>query len=179
MKRILRRPGLPLLAVLFALVPFVPVSAHAQTAIYGGFSAAKLDYPTDKWAYGGNFGIYSDFVKLPAARVGADLRFFAIRPDSNTNLFSTLIGPRVAFHPKLISLTPYAEGLIGSGHYSFGNNTPSRTKFEFQVLAGVDRPIVPHLDWRVAEFAYGQMGTYTYHTNLHQKTISTGLVLRF
>lgn len=178
MKQTLRRPGLPLLVVLFALLA-LSTAAHAQTAIYGGFSAAKIDYPSNKWVYGGNFGVYSDFVKLPMARVGADLRFFAIRPDSNTTLFSTLVGPRIVFHPKLIQLSPYAEGLIGSGHYSFGNNTPSRSKFEFQVIAGADRPIVPHLDWRVAEFAYGQLATRAYHTNLHQETVSTGLVLRF
>jgi hypothetical protein len=179
MNRNARRQSSLLCSFFALLVVFLVPAARAQTGLYGGFNAAKVDYPSDKWVYGGMFGIYSDFMKLPGARVGGDLRFSVIRPDSNTNLFSTLVGPRVAFHPRGVPLTPYAEGLIGWGHYSFGNNIGGRTKFEYQVLAGADRPIVPHLDWRVAEFSYGALGTYTYHTNLHIKTLSTGLVLRF
>ena len=177
MNRIATQP-LRFLCALFALLLLASPAAHAQTGLYGGFNAAKINYPSNKWAYGGMFGIYSEFVKVPPVRVGADLRFSILRLDTNTNLFSTMIGPRFAFHPVGLSLTPYAEGLIGEGRYSFGNNVGSATKFQYEVLAGVDRPVVPHLDWRVLEFSYSGLSTVQ-RQNLHLETLSTGLVLRF
>lgn len=173
-------PTTRLLYALFALCLFALPTAHAQTGIYGGFSAAKVNFPSDQWAYGGLFGIYSDFAKLPPVRVGGDLRFSVIRPDSNTTLFSTLIGPRVAFHPPAIPLTPYAEILIGSGRYSFTNNVGPATKFEYVAIGGVDHPLVPHLDWRVVEFSYGRLGTVKRQSQrLTTDTLTTGVVLRF
>jgi hypothetical protein len=169
-----------LLFALCALCLFTLPAAHAQTGLYGGFNAAKVNYPSDKWAYGGLFGIYSEFAKVPPLRAGADLRFSIIRPDSNTTLFSTLIGPRVAFHPPALSLTPYAEILIGLGRYSFGNNVGSASKFEYEVLGGVDRPLVPHLEWRVVEFSYARLATVKRQSQrLTMETITTGVVLRF
>lgn len=164
---------------LLALLLLAAPAASAQTGLYGGFNAAHTDFPASKWVYGGNFGLYSEFVKVPPVRVGADLRFSVIRPATNVNTFSTLVGPRVAFHTVGIGLTPYLEGLIGAAHYSFGNNVGSRTKFEYSVLGGVDKAVVPHLDWRVVELAYSGQSTYQYHTNMHVTTISTGVVLRF
>ncbi|MCU1313566.1 MAG: hypothetical protein JWM54_1323 [Acidobacteriaceae bacterium] len=167
-----------LLYALCALCLFALHPAHAQTGLYGGFNAAKVNQPSNKWAYGGLFGIYSDFAKVPPVRVGGDLRFSVLRLDSNTTLFSTLIGPRVAFHPPAIPLTPYAEILIGTGRYSFGNNVGSATKFQYEVLGGVDRPLVPHLDWRVVEFSYSRLATVQ-RQRLSMETLTTGLVLRF
>ncbi|MDQ1693301.1 MAG: hypothetical protein QOH85_836 [Acidobacteriaceae bacterium] len=171
-------PKTRLLYALCSLCLFALPAAHAQTGLYGGFNAAKVDQPSNKWAYGGLFGIYSDFAKVPPVRVGADLRFSVIRLDSNTTLFSTLIGPRVAFHPAAIPLTPYAEILIGTGRYSFSNNVGSATKFEYVALGGVDRPLVPHLDWRVVEFSYSRLATVQ-RQRLSMETITTGVVLRF
>jgi hypothetical protein len=176
-------PKTHLLSALCALCLFALPAAHAQTGLYGGFNAAKVDQPSNNWAYGGSFGIYSDFAKLPdfakvPVRVGADLRFSVMRLDSNTKLFSTLIGPRIAFHPAALPLTPYAEVLIGTGRYSFGNNVGSATKFEYGVLGGVDRPVVPHLDWRVVEFSYSRLATVQ-RQRLSMETLTTGVVLRF
>jgi hypothetical protein len=171
-------PKTRLLCALCALCLFALPAAHAQTGLYGGFNAAKVDQPSNKWAYGGQFGIYSEFAKLPPVRVGADLRFSVMRLDSNTTLFSTLIGPRVAFHLPAIPLTPYAEILIGSGRYSFSNNVGSASKFEYGALAGVDRPLLPHLDWRVLEFSYSRLATVQ-RQRLSMDTLTTGVVLRF
>ena len=156
------------------------MTASAQTGIYGEFGASNINYPppSDEWAYGGIFGVYSDFLKVtPLVHIGADLRGSVLRPASNTNLFSVLIGPRIAIHPQILPFTPYAEGVVGFGRYSFGNNTGSRTKLEYQLLGGIDRTILPHLDWRIIEFSYGGLSTFT-PTDLHPKTIGTGLVLR-
>lgn len=170
-----------LFCALFALFLFLAsgITAHAQTGIYGEAGPSKINYPDNEWTGAGTFGIYSDFYPLsPFAKVGLDLRGSILRPADNTTLFSVLVGPRIAFHPKVVPLVPYAEALVGSGHYSFGNNTGSRTKLQYDFLAGVDHPLVPHLDWRVVEFSYGSLTTFSAAT-LHPKTLSTGLVLRF
>jgi hypothetical protein len=45
-------------------------------------------------------------------------------------------------------------------------------------LGGVDRPLVPHLDWRVVEFSYSRLATVQ-RQRLSMETITTGVVLRF
>jgi hypothetical protein len=164
---------------LFALLLFalsIP-AAQAQTALYGQFSASHFNLPnTDEWGYGGGFGLYSDFYKVPFGKVGGDIRFQFTRPASNTTLFSTLLGPRIAVHPHVVNLTPYAEFLFGAGHFSYGNNSPSTTQFDWRALGGVDKTLLPHLDWRVIEVSYGRLNTYSGH--LEPVTLSTGIVLR-
>jgi hypothetical protein len=177
---VIRRPRI--LCVLFALllfaVSFPP--AQAQTAVYGQFSAShfnSLPNVTNEWGYGGGFGLYSDFQKVPFARVGGDIRFQFTRPASNTTLYSTLLGPRISIHPKVVPLNPYAEFLFGAGHFSYGNNAPSTTQFDWRVIGGLDKTVLPHLDWRVIEVSYGDIHTYSGH--LTPVTLSTGIVLRF
>jgi hypothetical protein len=166
--------------ILFALLLFTAsfTRANAQTAIYGQFNATHFNSlpNTNEWGYGGAFGIYSDFVKLPFARVGGDLRFQFTRPASNTTLFSTLVGPRFDLHPKIVPLNPYAEILIGGGHFSYGNNAPSTTQFDWRAIGGVDKTLLPHVDWRVVEVSYGTLNTYA--GVLKPLTVGTGVVLR-
>ena len=87
-----------------------------------------------------------------------------------------MIGPRVSVHPRVLPFMPYLEGLGGIGYYDFGAGQGSNTKFEYQLLAGIDYTVIPRLDWRIVEFSYG--GLSALNGNLHPKTISTGLVLR-
>jgi Outer membrane protein beta-barrel domain len=175
-----RRPRLH--CALFALLLFalsIP-AARAQTAIYGQFSAARFNTDTvpkaNNWGYGGGFGLYSDFYKLPFAKLGGDIRFQFVRPADNTTLFSTLLGPRLALHPKVVPLNPYAEFLFGAGRFTYGNNSPSTTQFDWRALGGVDKTLLPHLDWRIIEVSYGQLNTYS--GRLRPVTFSTGIVLR-
>ena len=108
--------------------------------------------------------------------VGADIRFQFVRPATNTTLFSALVGPRIALHPKVFPLNPYAEFHFGPGHFSYGNNAPSTTQFDWRVIGGLDKTVLPHLDWRVIEVSYGQLNTYA--GTLKPVTLSTGIVLR-
>jgi len=173
---VIRRPRLHFaLFALLLLALFVP-AAQAQTGIYGQFSASHFNLPnTNDWGYGGGFGLYSDFVKVPFGKVGGDIRFQYTRPASDTNLFSTLLGPRVAVHTHG-DLTPYAEFLFGAGHFTYGNNSPSTTQFDWRALGGVDKKLLPRLDWRIIEVSYGQLNTYS--GKLHPVTLSTAIVLR-
>jgi hypothetical protein len=181
---VIRRPRI--LCVLFALLLFAVSfpAAQAQTALYGQFSASRFNTNlkvnttnVNDWGYGGGFGLYSDFMKAPFAKVGGDIRVQFVRPASNTTLTSVLLGPRIVIHPKVVPLNPYAEFLFGAGHFSYGNNAPSTTQFDWRVLGGVDKTLLPHLDWRVIEISYGQLNTYS--GKLSPVTFSTGVVLRF
>ncbi len=152
--------------------------AQAQTAVYGQFNASHFNTlpNTNDWGFGGGFGLYSDFVKLPFARLGGDIRFQFTRPADSTTLYSTLLGPRLDFRSHT-GLNPYAEFLFGAGRFSYGNNAPSTTQFDWRVLGGLDKTVLPHIDWRVVEVSYGQLNTYNGH--LRPLTIGTGIVLRF
>ena len=44
------------------------------------------------------------------------------------------------------------------------------------VLLGLDTTILPHIDWRVADFSYA---INTSANGTHAKTLSSGLVIRF
>jgi hypothetical protein len=174
----IRRPRS--ICALFALLLFalsIP-AAHAQTGVYGQFSASSNNLPnTNDWGFGGGFGLYSDFWKVPFGKVGGDIRFQFTNPASNTTLFSTLLGPRIAIHhPHGLDFSPYAEFLIGPGHFSYGNNAPSTTQFDWRALGGVDKTVLPRLDWRIIEVSYGQLNTYS--GTLKPVTLSTGIVLR-
>src|ERR1700760_4310214 len=173
-----RRPRLH--CVLFALLLFaigIP-AAQAQTAVYGQFSAAHFNNipVANEWGYGGGFGLYSDFQKIPFGKVGVDVRMQFVRPADNTTLFSGLVGPRIALHPKVVPLNPYAEFLFGGGHFTYGNNSPSTTQFDWRATGGLDKTVLPRLDWRVIEVSYGQLNTFSGH--LHVVTLTTGIVLR-
>jgi hypothetical protein len=174
-----RRPRLhcALFALLLCAVG-IP-AAQAQTAVYGQFSASRFNSlpNTNDWGYGGGFGLYTDFQKIPFGKVGADIRFQFVRPASNTTLFSALVGPRLTLHPKVVPLNPYVECIFGPGHFTYGNNAPSTTQFDWRVLGGLDKTVLPHLDWRVIEVSYGQLNTY--NGRLRPVTLSTGVVLRF
>jgi hypothetical protein len=73
---------------------------------------------------------------------------------------------------------PYVEALAGAGYTQFpvASGQASGTKFSYQFVGGVDFTILPHIDWRVAEFSYG--GLSILDSSINPKTLSTGIVLR-
>jgi hypothetical protein len=154
----------------------ITLTAPAQTGLYAEFGASKVDAPSDNWIYGPTFGIYHDFYSVPFFHLGADLRGSVLGISETTSLYSGTIGPRLSLHPHVLPIMPYAEGLVGIGHYDYGAGQGSNTQFEYQFLAGADLTIFPRLDWRVVEFSYG--GLSVFNGDLHPKTLSTGLVLR-
>jgi hypothetical protein len=164
-----------LFLLLFAVF-VTSIAAHAQTGIYVEAGGSKVDAPSNQWIYGPTFGVYHDFYAVPLFHLGADLRGSVLGISQTTTLTSGMIGPRVSVHPHVLPIMPYLEGLGGIGYYDFGEGQGSSTQFEYQLLAGIDFTLIPHLDWRVVEFSYG--GLSALDGTLHPKTISTGLVFR-
>jgi hypothetical protein len=170
--------SLRILAALSALLVSagLPIGLDAQTAVYAEFSASKVNAPNNDWIYGPTFGAYFDRFHIPLFSAGLDLRGSVLGPSGSTQLYSGLIGPHVAFRPRVIPVQPYVEGLVGVGHFDFGSGNGSQTNFEYQFLGGIDLTILPRIDWRVAEFSYGNLSAF--NGSLNPKTISTGIVLR-
>jgi hypothetical protein len=164
------------LSVLLFATFAITIAAHAQTGLYIEYGGSKVDAPSNDWIYGPTFGVYHDFYSVPVVHLGADLRGSVLGISQTTTLYSGLIGPRVSVHPHVLPFMPYLEGLGGVGHYDFGAGQGGNTKFEYQLLAGIDLTVIPRLDWRVVEFSYG--GLSAFNGDLHPKTLSTGLVLR-
>jgi hypothetical protein len=166
-----------LLATLGLLYKSHP-AAQAQTALYGTFTAGDLSIGGVDWIYGGQIGLYHDFDLIPMVHVGLDGRA-QILDRGQTQLISGLVGPRIAIKPWLIPIRPYVEALVGAGHTEFPTLSAnvSQTNFEYQFVGGLDLTFFPHLDWRMGEFTYG--GFTGLSENLHPKTASTGLVVRF
>jgi hypothetical protein len=158
-------------------------AAQAQTAIYGEFSAAKLNAPNTSWMYGPTVGLYHDSEHGLFA-TGLDVRgTFAGRgntngPYTNQTLDTILGGVRLAVTPRVLPFKPYGEVLGGFGHLKTGEGSArtSSTKFAYQFVGGVDFTLLPRIDWRVVEFSYGQLAGLG--GSFNPKTLSTGIVFR-
>jgi hypothetical protein len=166
------------LLALFLFV-FAPLCLHAQLGLYGAFTAQNLGGPNGNGydLYGGTFGGYLASGRLAILSVGIDLRGSFAR-SSSASFDTGSIGPRIALNTHILPIHPYVEGTIGLGHVDFSGGSPgSATKFEYQVLGGLDFTILPRIDWRVVEYSYGALSTISDY-NYRPKSLSTGLVLR-
>jgi hypothetical protein len=174
----------PFLAL--AAAALLSISARAQTAVYLNFSATN----PDNWIYGGTAGFYHDPWHPFSAEAGVDARVSYLGNGSTPGtpqVYGVTAGPRLAFHPHVLPIMPYAEVLAGFGHVGIGITSADR--FEYQIVGGVDVKIVPRIDWRFFDFAYtsypglsvGYQRYYGYppeYTSFSPKMLSTGLVLR-
>lgn len=167
-----------LLASLVFLFALAPLHLFGQLGLYGAFTAQNLGGPNNNGydLYGGTFGAYLASGRLAVLSVGVDLRGSFSR--SNGTTFDTgSIGPRIGLNTHILPIHPYIEGTVGVGHLEFTNEPTSATKFEYQVLGGLDFTILPRIDWRIAEYSYGGLSTINNY-NYRPKSLSTGLVLR-
>jgi hypothetical protein len=161
---------------------FVSLAAFGQVGIYANFSAAQLNVGNTNWVYGPTIGAYYDAYHFGIASAGLDLRAQLFNNNANATLDSGLVGLRLAAHPPVFPLKPYIEGLAGIGHAEFSATgattvySTSATRFEYSFLAGLDYTLLPHIDWRVAEFSYG--GISALGGSFNPKVLSTGIVVR-
>lgn len=163
-------------------------AARAQLAIYGNFGATHVSdnsNHTTNWFYGPGVGVYYDFVHFGPIAAGVDLRGNFLF-GSHEKYRSGLIGVRLAAKPPLLPIKPYAQFSIGAGGAKADGSakfpdTNYSTKFQYEVLGGLDLTILPRIDLRVAEVGYGRMsgingGTIAPAANL--VTVSSGIVFR-
>ena len=162
---------------LFALLALLlgSTALHGQIAVYAGFSGAPIGgVQGANWAYGPLVGVYKQTGHAASTvSIGGDLRGSFLTRD-NFHYYTGAVGPRLAFKAPILPFRPYIEGLVGVGNVQHGNGTGSNTNFNYQILAGLDTTIFPHIDWRVVEFDYSVVPGQS----VNAKILSTGLVLR-
>ena len=156
-----------------------PYSLHAQLGLYGALTVQDPGVPGNSGYvyYGGTVGAYLASGRLAILSLGIDLRGSFTR-DSGSTFNSGAIGPRLALNTHILPIQPYVEGMAGLGSINFSGGSPSNgTRFEYQVLGGLDWTVLPRLDWRIAEYSYGGLSASSNET-FHPRSLSTGLVLR-
>jgi hypothetical protein len=157
---------------LFVLL-VLPAALHAQIGIYAGFSGAPISGGSSDWAFGPTVGVYKQTgYAAHIISVGGDLRGTFLTRNS-FHYYTGAAGPRIAFKAPILPFRPYVEGLIGVGNVQ-NNSGGGSTNFNYQVLAGLDTTLLPHLDWRVVEFDYSAIASQS----VNAKIFTTGLVLR-
>ena len=160
------------LPLLFITLCTASLHAQAKLAIYGTVGGEKTEINNESWTIAGTFGLYYGLTHLAPLNLSIDAR-----GDLSGNINSGLVGPRVALKLPAIPIKPYGEFLIGFQSYSktaAGLKDPN--DFAYRYVLGLDTTILPHIDWRVADFSYALNNSAN---GDHAKTLSTGLVLRF
>jgi hypothetical protein len=155
------------------LVSLCSVNLHAQArfAIYGTGGGEKSGLPNDDWHAAGTFGFYYGIVHAVIFDISVDAR-----GDLSSNIKSGFVGPRVAVKVPVIPIKPYGEFIFGVSTYSTPAHLPIPNDFAYRYVFGLDTTILPHLDWRVADFSYAINDSAN---GTHAKTLSSGLVIRF
>ena len=192
---------LPCLTLLLA----APV-AHAQIlSIYGTFSDTHLSglvngtagnalsgytaTTTGIWTPGFGVGATFGVIPLGPIRLGLDVRT-AIKPGNNGSDL-VLAGPRLALRLPLIRVKPYIQASGGYVRTSVSlANSPLPTGTQeksnyaaYEILGGLDYPLVPFFDFRVIEIGGGQgysfSGSAGTGNSVSLFSISTGAVFHF
>ena len=163
------------LPLLLLPITTTTLRAQAKLAIYGTVGGEKTDINHEGWTTAGTFGLYYGIAKLGPINLSIDAR-----GDLSGNVNSGLFGPRVALHLPLIPLKPYVEVLGGFSSYNTQpNGAKNTTTANYRWVGGIDTTILPHIDWRIADYSYSGAGITQDNITRHPQTLSTGIVLRF
>jgi hypothetical protein len=192
-----------------ALVLFSSIAAHSQAiSIYATSSSNRFsnvqtgsvltgsgyqEQYTNFWASGIGGGLTLNFLPVGPVKLGFDLRG-STRPGT-VGADTAMGGLRVAFNPPLLRLKPYIQasgGYVETRTVNISTNPANPTQTvggtftnkyaAWEILGGVDVPILPILDFRVIELGGGTGlnvpgGSST--PNISLFSVDSGLVLHF
>lgn len=165
-------------------------AAHAQISLYGTFSDTRLSNNVDGstgtyWNPGFGAGISVTTLPLGPVSLGLDLRGSSRSgtPGDDTVLAGLKLGARVPF----IAFKPYIEAVGGyvrartPAQAGLTSTTATRGFGAYEILGGIDTPLLSHLDLRMIEIGGGQGIQISGPTssNISLLTINTGLVVHF
>lgn len=157
------------------------ITSTGNTALYTGFWAP---------AFGG--GVTFNFLNLHVVKLGLDARG-STKPGT-TGADTGELSLRLGLQPPLLRLKPYVQGGVGylatrtvNTTTSFGSTTPVGGTFNNQYAtigfhAGVDKPLIPFLDFRIVEVGYAHafsVGISPSGDNANTFSLSTGLAVHF
>ena len=188
-----------------ASVLFLTVAARAQVAVYVTSSSAHLSnvaagevaLPTPPngpggyqeryatfWASGIGGGVTLNFLSLGPVKMGFDFRG-STRPGT-PGADTGMAGLKVGFNLPVIHIKPYIQasgGYVGSRAVDPADlGTFSNKYLAWEILGGIDYPLVKVLDLRVIEVGGGtgmSLPGSAGGPNIPLFTINTGVVLHF
>ncbi len=195
------RSLLPIAALLLAPLAALPASAQL-VSIYGTYnptrtsnvqsgllttSAGFQEEYTTYWSRGFGGGVTFGLIPLGPIHIGFDVR--ASTKPGNNGADLALAGLRVGLKLPILTLKPYVQGSVGY----LGTRTPNLSNVggggtyttsyvAYEILGGIDMPIIHFVDFRLVEIGGGQGINYfgpTGSQNATLLTISTGLVVHF
>jgi hypothetical protein len=160
---------------------FNPVVSRVSNSVADTGPFAFLGQNTTSRIFGGvDFGGYYEFAHFEKFDVSADLRD-VIQHGNSASLNSFLVGVRVSGKPFAHSLKPYGQLSIGAGRTEAQLSPEHISKLEYDIMAGVDRPLNRHVDWRILEIGYGSVTTISSSTHgfAGQATVPAANLLNF
>ena len=170
----------------YATVSPAHLSNVESGAVYSvtGYTEQTASY----WSNGFGGGVTLSTLPVGPVRIGFDFRG-STKPGS-TGMQSALVGLKVGIRVPAIRLHPYVQGSFGYLAAATTNvSTPagqttgtiggvfSNKYAAYEVMGGIDYPLVGPLDFRVVEVGVGRGALSSYDPTF--VTINTGLVLHF
>jgi hypothetical protein len=177
-----------------ALAAYVTLSpshlSNIQTGAVYSVSGGYINQTTSYTTVGVGGGITANFLPIGPIRLGFDLRG-STRPGTS-GVDSALIGVKLGVHPPGLRLHPYIQASVGylASRTTNVSTPPGQTSGQaggtfgnqyavYEILGGIDYPLVGPLDFRVVEIGGGSgianFGSY----NPAFFTVNTGLVVHF
>jgi hypothetical protein len=191
MRRIL---FLPVLALLFAAsaraqiasfyVTYAPIRlSNVETGIILVPANGNETQYASYWANGVGGGVTINLIPLPVVSLGLDLRG-STKPGT-LGADTGMIGLKLAIHPPAIPIKPYIEaaaGYLGTRTVSTSipvGSTNNGTYVAWEVLGGIDYPVVSFLDVRAIEIGGGRGISTGSGSNASIFSVSSGVVVHF
>ncbi|HWG17544.1 MAG TPA: hypothetical protein VN678_06750 [Acidobacteriaceae bacterium] len=161
--------------------------AHAQVSVYATWANARItDVPSTTgtttqqqtyWASGIGGGVTVNILPLPVVSLGVDLRG-STRSGAN-GADTALGGLKLGVHPPALPLKLYIQGSVGYVGLRPASGVTNKYG-AWEILGGVDYPLIHFVDFRVIEVGAGRTFLHTTTNNSPSLlTINTGLVLHF
>jgi hypothetical protein len=177
-------------------------AAHAQLSAYVTFSPAHLsnvetgavysatgytEATASYWSSGIGGGLTLPILRLPVVSLGLDLRG-STRPGT-AGVDSALLGLKLTVHPHVIPFKPYIQvsggyldtrttNLTTSSSGGTTGGTFSNKYGAYEILGGVDYPLIHFVDYRIVEIGAGKgVGLDNYNPTF--VTVNTGVVVHF
>ena len=193
-------------AALVLAAPALTSPARAQFSAYVTYSSAHLsnvetgavysatgytEQTASYWSSGVGGGVTFTMIRVPLLSLGVDLRGSS-RPGT-AGVDSALVGLKLTVHPPLLRFKPYVQASGGyldtrttnvstpagsTNSSAIVGGTFANKYAAYEILGGVDYPLLPFLDYRIVEVGAGKgVGTGSYDPTF--VTVNTGVVLHF
>ena len=183
----------------------IPCALQAQAvSIYATFSPTHLsnvetgavysatgytEQTASYWSPGFGGGLTFNFIPVGPIRLGFDLR--GSSKPGTSGLDSALFGVRLTVRPPVLRLKPYIQASAGylNSRTTNVSTPPGQTSGQiggtfsndyaaYEILGGVDYPLLGPLDLRIIEIGAGQgLGNGNYNPAF--VTVNSGIVLHF